>query len=114
MTRKSQPSGLRGWRLATRNPIAAHGTPMTSATTPSPTRWANTDSGIMAASDAAATPPSTTDQPLLLMMASVGPDRSGNVTARRAPAGEFTRLICPQRSLLRRYASAIANLPSRQ
>ena len=47
MTRKSQPSGLRGWRLATRNPIAAHGTPMTSATTPSPSRWANTDSGIM-------------------------------------------------------------------
>ena len=72
MTRKSQPSGLRGWRLATRNPIAAHGTPMTSATTPSPTRCANTDSGIMAASDTAATPPSTTDQPLLRMMAAYG------------------------------------------
>ena len=72
MTRKSQPSGLRGWRLATRKPIAVHGTPMTSATTPSPTRWANTDSGIMAASDAAATPPSTTDQPLLRMMAAYG------------------------------------------
>ena len=97
MTRKSQPSGLRGWRLATRNPIAAHGTPMTSATTPSPTRWASTDSGIMAASDAAAIPPSTTDQPLLRMMASVGPDRSGNVTARRAPARRIHAPNCARR-----------------
>src|SRR5580693_1417307 len=72
MTRNSQPSGLRGWRLATTNPTAVHGTPMTSATTPSPSNWASTDSGIKAASNATATPPSTTDQTLLRMMAAYG------------------------------------------
>jgi hypothetical protein len=65
ITRKSQPSGLPGWRRATSHPTAAQGMPIAAAiarlpSTRLPAGRAGRASGIMAAPDRTARMPSTT------------------------------------------------------
>ena len=108
--RNSQPSGLPGWRRATRNPTPAHGTPMTTATIPSPSWPDSTVSGRVAARETTARPPSAAAQPaagpardpgtaawpaaaapagpVLSTRATLRPDRSGNVTGQHGPLNQ--------------------------
>ena len=54
VNRKSQPSGLPGWRRATTTPTAVHGMPITTATIPSPSWPESSDSGSVASRHASA------------------------------------------------------------
>src|SRR5579859_3865698 len=57
LTRKSQPSGLPGWRRVTSTPIPALGRPITAAITKLATWFDSTLNGIAAAKDSAARAP---------------------------------------------------------
>src|SRR5580700_2652736 len=91
LTRKSQPSGLPGWRRVTSTPIPALGTPIAAAITKLATWSDSTLSGTAAAKDSSARRPRTTLQVLAcprrkLMGRTLRGDRSVNVTGRREPA----------------------------
>src|SRR5579859_7959588 len=88
LTRKSQPSGLPGWRRVTSTPIPALGRPITAAITKLATWFDSTLNGIAAAKDSTARAPKAALQNLrdprrMLMNRTLRADRSGNVTAGR-------------------------------
>ncbi len=95
LTRKSQPSGLPGWRRVTSTPIPALGRPITAAITKLATWSDSTLNGIAAAKDSTARAPKALLQNLgdprrKLMYRTLRADRSGNVTA---AAGQRTGLF---------------------
>src|SRR5260370_39707258 len=101
LTRKSQPSGLPGWRRVTSTPIPALGRPITAAITKLAAWSDSTLNGIAAAKDSTARAPKAVLQNLgdprrTLMYRTVRADRSANVTAAVRPAGGHVRGAGPR------------------